>query len=106
MMPHNHNHWIACTAEHAHEPFDKRFSPIVKQGLGGSHAAGSARRENNTGDHFNRARRLSWAKMDFESLRQSISGARRTAIISATTEIAISSGVSAPISKPIGAKTL
>ena len=37
--------------------------------------------------------------------RHSESGARRTAIISATTETAISSGVMAPISSPMGAKT-
>ena len=63
-----------------------------------------SRGENHSRDHFNSARRLSCAKIDFESERQSASGARRTAIISATTEIAISSGDSAPISRPIGAK--
>ena len=47
-------------------------------------------------------RRSSW-KMDFESVRQFPSGSRRIAIISAATLIAISSGDTAPISKPIGA---
>src|SRR5262249_15341016 len=60
--------------------------------------------EDDSRDHFNSARRFSCAKIDFESDRQSASGERRIAIISATTETAISSGDSAPISRPIGAK--
>ena len=43
------------------------------------------------------------AKIDFESRPPVASGSRRTAIISAATEMAISSGESAPISRPMGA---
>src|ERR1700733_12522325 len=106
MITEHHNYRIAHRAQHANQPVKKCFPAIIEQSLGSSHAARSSRGEDNTGNHFNSACNFSLAKIDFESDRQSDSGARRSAIISATTEIAISSGVSAPISSPIGANTL
>src|SRR5439155_15023741 len=70
-----------------------------------SHAFRFAGGQNQSGDvHFSSARVDSSAKMDIDSDRQPDFGLRRTAIISAATEIAISSGEMAPISRPIGAK--
>src|SRR5581483_1182716 len=89
---------------HANQPFREGLAAIFEQSLGTAHPARRAGRQDDARDHFNNARRLSCAKIDFESDRQSASGDRRTAIISATTEIAISSGDSAPISSPMGAK--
>src|SRR5262249_19120890 len=95
---------IAKFRKHAHKPPRKRLASIFKQRFRTAHSAGRPGGQNNSRDHFGSALRLSCAKMDFDTDRQSASGARRTAIISATTEIAISSGDSAPISRPIGAK--
>ena len=54
--------------------------------------------------HFSStARGASSARMDIESERQLEAALRRTAIISAVTEMAISSGEMAPISRPMGA---
>src|SRR5262249_8270014 len=68
------------------------------------HAARRAGGKDDARDHFNNARVRSEAKTDLESSFQPDCGARRTAIISATTLTAISSGDSAPISSPMGAK--
>src|SRR5215472_5887464 len=78
-----------------------------KKCLGTTHALRFASGQNDARCfHFSRARRRSQAKIDFESERQFPSGSRLIAIISAATEIAISSGVTAPISKTMGAYTL
>src|SRR5579872_3085162 len=104
MIAQNHDHGIAHGRQHSHQSLNKSFAAIIEQGFGASHPAGCSGGQDNAGDHFNSARRLSWAKTDFDTERQSTFGLRRMAIISATTEIAISSGVSAPISRPMGAK--
>src|SRR6202790_5060621 len=80
-----------------------------QQSFGSAHAHRCTAGQDETGNgtariHFRMAREVSVAKIDLESDRQSESGARRMAIISATIEMAISSGVMAPISRPMGAK--
>src|ERR1700682_5481385 len=80
-----------------------------QQGFGSAHAPRCTAGQDETGNgtagiHFRMAREDSVAKIDLESDRQSESGARRVAIISATMEMAISSGVVAPRSRPMGAK--
>src|SRR5581483_5184945 len=105
MIAEHDGHWAALCAQHASQARHERFAAIIEQRFGHTHAAGRARRQDEAGDHFRSAFSRSCAKIDFESCRQSASGARRTAIISATTEIAISSGSSAPISRPMGANT-
>src|SRR5262249_34663418 len=107
MMAQDDNHGARDFAEQSYHAVQKSFALIWKKGFRGSHAAGSAGAKNDGGDralrlHLRSARSLSLAKIDLESERQSESGARRMAIISATIETAISSGVMAPISKPIG----
>src|SRR6476660_10189 len=104
MLAQHHDHRIAHARKQAHQPLDEGFAAIIEQSLGAAHASGRPSGEDNSRDHFNSARRFWCAKTDFESVRHSTSGVRRMAIISATTEMAISSGVSAPISSPIGAK--
>ena len=79
-------------------------TPEFQQRFGGSHTHRLTRRQNQSGDtHFDSAREDSSAKTDMDSERQFDFGLRRTAIISAATEMAISSGEIAPISRPIGA---
>src|SRR5260370_15028314 len=86
------------------QPVQKCFPPEFQQRFGGSHTHRLTRRQNQSGDtHFDSAREDSSAKTDMDSERQFDFGLRRTAIISATTEMAISSGDIAPISRPIGA---
>src|ERR1700692_4255468 len=104
MVAQHHDHGIANGRNHAHQSSYKTLATIIQQRFRTDHAAGGAGRQDNTGDHFNSDRSWSWANTDFESDCHSTLGARRVAIISATTEIAISSGVSAPMSRPMGAK--
>src|ERR1700722_4472955 len=105
MITENHNHRVTHSGQDANQPVRKTFSPIIQQGLGTPHATRRTCGENDPCHYLRRALRSSCAKMDLESDRQSESGERRTAIISATTETAISSGDSAPISRPMGANT-
>src|ERR1051326_3535123 len=105
----DYDYRIANLLEDADRTIEECFAVVDQQSFRSSHAAGSAAGQNNTGDsgtgtHFSSARKDSLVKMDFDSLRQSDSGARRMAIISATMETAISSGVIAPMSRPIGEK--
>src|SRR6202050_3580171 len=109
-MTEHHHHGTRHFGKQTNQAIQKSFALQYQQSFGGSHAAGGATGQNNAGDrrgrlHLRSARSDSVAKIDFERARQSVSGARRTAIISATMETAISSGVMAPISSPIGAKT-
>ena len=85
------------------QPVEKCLSAKFEQGLRRSHALRFTGGQNQSGDaHFSRALESS-AKIDIDSDFQADFGLRRTAIISAATEIAISSGEMAPISRPIGA---
>src|SRR5580658_3282641 len=115
MHSHNDDDRIANGGQDANETVEKRFVLKSEQRFGSAHAAGSAAGKNDAGDlrstssysrvHLRTAREASLAKIDLAAVRHSESGARRRAIISATTETAISSGVMAPISSPMGAKT-
>src|SRR5688572_23413122 len=91
--------------EDADQSVKEGGAPVLKQCLRRTHAARRTRGENNASrPHRTCIRSLSLAYTDFESCFQELSGLRLIAIISATTETAISSGVIAPISNPIGAK--
>src|SRR5260370_16982899 len=103
------NNGPAYVNEQTGQAIQKGFTLKWEQSLRSSHAAGSAACKDNAGDraarrHLMSARSDSLVKIDFERARQSDSGARRMAIISATMETAISSGVIAPISSPMGSK--
>src|SRR4051812_2202823 len=102
MVTEHDNDVLGGLLHQANEAIKKCFAVKIEKSFWTSHSAGGSGREDNSGDHFNSALRFSCAKMDLESDRQSEFGARRIAIISATTETAISSGDSAPISKPMG----
>src|SRR6202049_3266709 len=108
VMAYDYDHRIPERAKQQNQAVQKSFTLKAKQRFGRAHTAGSAAGQDNSGDrtwvHFRTAREASVAKIDFAAWRHSESGARRIAIISATTETAISSGVMAPISNPIGAK--
>src|SRR5215208_2777343 len=102
-MPDDYNHRRAELSEHADQSIEKCFATKIEQGLRRSHALRFTGRQNQSGGiHFSSARESS-AKTDMDSVRHADFGFRRTAIISAATEIAISSGEIAPISRPIGA---
>jgi len=76
----------------------------LQQGLGRTHAGGGSGGEDECGKaHGEAALEGSADKTDLEISRQAEVALRRTAIISAATETAISSGVRAPISRPMGA---
>src|ERR1039458_3432157 len=98
--PVGRDHRRATLGEEGSQRVQKRSAAVVQQSLGGTQAARFARRENEAGGvHFASAAALT----DLESERQLDSALRRTAIISAVTEMAISSGEIAPISRPMGA---
>ncbi len=97
-------------ANRSMEPLQKRPPVVQQQRLRTAHPRRRARGKNNRGGparavHFSSAFNDACAKTDFDNARHSDSGLRRAAIISATTETAISSGVIAPMSNPMGAKT-
>lgn len=99
-----HNYRIANLRKTRCEAIQKSFSLKLEQGLWRSHPARFPRRQNQAGNaHFSSACVDSAAKIDMDSERQLELGLRRTAIISAATETAISSGEIAPISRPMGA---
>src|ERR1700691_685617 len=103
---HHGNHGRATLRKQADQPVQKRLPLNLQQRLGRAHAARLARRQYQSAGHFNNsARGNSPVNTDLESARQPESALRRTAIISATTDTAISSGETAPISSPIGANT-
>ena len=104
IMPENHDEGVGVGEKDPLQAAEEGFILKLEQRFWPAHAAGSATGQNQTGNHFNSALSFSLVKMDFDSAFQSLDGARRTAIISATTETAISSGVMAPISSPMGAK--
>ncbi len=86
------------------QPVEEGFPGEFQEGFRRSHAPGFARRQNKSGEiHFVSALPVSLGKMDLESSRQLDWAFLRTAIISATTATAISSGVTAPMSSPMGA---
>src|SRR5581483_11583302 len=115
MLSHHHNYRIACRGEQPDQPVQESLALELEQRFGGAHAAGCAAGKNDARDlraflyfaprHLRMARDASLARMDLEAIRHSASGARLMAIISATMDTAISSGVMAPISRPMGAKT-
>src|ERR1022692_663360 len=103
LMAEHDNRHDADLGKQADQAIQESFAIQWEQSFRGSHAAGGASRENNAGDrmaqlHLRSARSDSLVKTDLDSARQSDSGARRMAIISATMETAISSGVMAPMS--------
>ena len=100
----HHHYRRAESGEQIDQPVQKRFAAQFQQRLRRSHTFRFTRGQNQSGDtHFSSARSDSSAKMDMERSRQPDCGLRRAAIISAATEMAISSGAMAPISRPIGA---
>src|SRR5262249_21602660 len=101
---HDDDHRRAEFRKEADQAIEKGFAAELEQSLGRSHARGFAGCQNQSGGaHLTSARSDSSAKMDMERARQLDAGPRRTAIISAATAMAISSGEMAPISRPIGA---
>src|SRR6202795_5178253 len=109
-MAQHDDHRARDSGEEPDQPVQESFVLESQQRFGSAHASRCTARQDQAGNrtariHFRMAREVSVAKMDLESERQSDSGARRMAIISATIEMAISSGVMAPISRPMGAKT-
>src|SRR4029077_9190558 len=102
---HRH-HRRAMLGENANQAVQEGLPAKFQQRFRKSHAARFAGGQNQTSDiaHWIRvARRASSLKTDFASERQFDAAPRRTAIISAATEMAISSGEIAPISSPMGA---
>src|ERR1022692_4268135 len=100
------NHGRAAPGKQANQPVQKSLSLKLQQRLRRAHAPRLAAGQDQSAGHLsNSARRDSPANTDLESARQSESALRRTAIISATTDTAISSGETAPISRPMGANT-
>src|ERR1035437_3052783 len=95
----------AAGGEEADEGIEKGVVAVEQQGFGEAHAARLPGGENEGSDaHLeSTARSPSPANTDMESERQLDGALRRTAIISAVTEMAISSGEMAPISSPMGA---
>jgi len=95
--PQRDNHGRAARGEEGDQRVQKRGAAIIQQGLGGTHAARFAGGENKAGgSHL----ACGAAQADMESARQLDCALRRRAIISAATEMAISSGETAPISRP------
>ena len=103
--PQHHDTGEQCAANRPINPSRKRLAPVRQQGFGRTHAPRFAGGQNEPGAaHFASADRSdSSVNTDSESERQFEAALRRTAIISAVTEIAISSGEMAPISSPMGA---
>src|ERR1035437_161490 len=105
----HHNHGRTAHGEQAGQPVEKRLLAVSQQSFRKTHAARFAggqnqSSDNETGAHFaSTVRNDSSANTDIESERQLDAAPRRTAIISAATEIAISSGETAPIFRPMGA---
>src|SRR3984885_15175995 len=103
------NHRRAALTQSGGNVGKKSPTPKGQKSLGTPHPARFPSRENDRSRIHSPSltssfsRRRSSRKIDFESVRQLPSGSRRMAIISAATLIAISSGETAPISKPIGA---
>src|SRR5260370_13650600 len=100
----HYNYRRADLRKYSDQPVEKRLTAKIQQRFRGSHALRLAGSQNQSGDvHFRSTRADSSAKIAIASERQSDFGLRRTAIISAATEIAISSREMAPISSPMGA---
>src|ERR1041385_6917156 len=97
---------IAIGGEEPDQAIQKCLSAKLQQGFWKTHTARFTGGQNQAGYiHFNRCARIdSSSETDLESDRQFDVALRRTAIISAATETAISSGEMAPISSPMGAK--
>src|SRR6185437_15485868 len=96
----------AVPAQSFGENGEERSAAERQERFGLPHAARFSGSQDDGGNaHFSMARECSSVKMDFEIPCQLPSGTLRTAIISAATEMAISSGVTAPISSPMGAET-
>ena len=106
-MAQHHDHRRANPGKARHQMIQKRFAANVQQRLGRAHAPRFTGSQNQAGDlascHLGSDRCNSSAKMDLDTDCQLDTALRRTAIISAATEMAISSGETAPISRPIGA---
>src|SRR6266446_5721174 len=94
-----------CMTRRLDEVFEKRAPLIIEQRLGRSHATRFARGEDHSSEHFSApypaAAGPAFASSTF--LCGTFAALRRTAISSAVMLMAISSGVSAPISSPTGA---
>src|SRR3569832_1505849 len=105
MSAEHHDHRLAALGKQPDQPAKKSLALVVEERLGCPHAARFAGSQNETGGlHWaSTAGRFSPANTDSESARQLDGAFRRTAIISAATEIAISSGEMAPRSRPMGA---
>src|SRR5580658_578488 len=100
------DHRRAPPRKQADQPVQKSLPLKLQQRFRRAHAPRLPGRQDQSAGHFsNSARRDSSENTDLESARQPESALRRTAIISATTDTAISSGEIAPISRPIGANT-
>ena len=101
----HHDYRRAAGGETADQSVQKSLAPVRQKRFGGTHAPRFAGRQNEPGAaHFASADRSdSSVNTERESERQFEAALRRTAIISAVTEIAISSGEIAPISRPMGA---
>ena len=94
----DHDHRGARLSEREDQPVEEGFPGEVQEGFRPSHPPGLACRQNKPGKVH-----VPLGKMLLVSARQFDGAFRRTAIISATTATAISSGVTAPMSSPIGA---
>jgi len=97
-----HHYRRAILREDSGQAVQKRFTPEFQQRFRGSHTLRLTRGQNQSGDaHLDSAREDSSENTDMDSERQCdirIAAARR--LISAATEMAISSGEMAPISRP------
>src|ERR1700684_1258074 len=83
----------------------KSFPAIFKQRFGLAHAPGFTGGENRDGQHSAQSRCKLASSESFTDLLGKFSALRRTAMSAAVMLTAISSGVSAPMSKPTGAWT-
>ena len=101
----HHDHGRAACREQRRSGVEKCFVAVWQQSFRRPHAPRFAGRENETcyAHLASTARTCSSANTDSESARQLDVAPRRTAIISAVTDIAISSGEMAPMSSPMGA---
>src|SRR5262249_2894845 len=99
----HHDHVCAARRQEPRESIHEVFLAIAEKGFGKPHAARFSGGEYDSCNHFVSTTRASARNTDMDSARQFEAAFRRTAIISAATEIAISSGEIAPISNPMGA---
>src|ERR1035441_1162430 len=99
----HHDDRRALLRQQPAQRIQERGFAVSQQRFRRAHAARFAGGQDQAGGHFASVGRADSAITDIESERQLEAALRRTAIISAVTETAISSGEIAPISSPMGA---